>query len=237
MKTLISLKQSHAYNREEEELKKLFIALWQQYIFNTASDVNVLSNVHLGSIDLLIRYLISQNIANFNTGSLNEEKARFLTMAWRFNNPKRGTHFLDCYIKALWGNDFEILPLYQHKNLEYTKELKTLPEIEEDKLNINDYFLTSRLRVVLYGEQGYFSTEIASSLNKVLPARLFVEEVSRSIVGKETIIWAAHSHLTSELEATVHDEIEIFEFNDRVNYASDTVFNSLIKQDIKVKEK
>lgn len=237
MKHLMPLKNSHAYNKQELELKELFIVLWQKYLSSEARDANVLSNPHLGSKNLLIRYLVSQNIANFNTGSLNEDAARFLVNAWRINNPKRGVHFLKAYITAIWGNDFEIFPLYQHKSKPYPQELKTLPEIQEDKLNQNDYFQTSRLRVVLYGTEGYFSTSIAENLNKVLPARLFVEEVSRSIVGKETIIWAAHSHLTSELEAEVSDEIEIFEYNDKVQFASVSEFGSLIKHDIKVKER
>lgn len=231
MNALIPLQQSHSHNTYEAELKQLFIQLWQKCLSEKARDVNVSHTPHLGGKTLLNRYLVSQGISNFNVASLNDDEMRYLSMAWQYRNGKRGTHFLHTYIKCLWGVDFEILPLWQKKNGTYPQDLKTEQEIAENNEPLTDYFLTSRLRIVLYGDNGYFSTEIARSLNKLLPARLFVQEVNRSIDAKTQLFWAAYSYIESTHDAentTISEEVssDVAHF-----WAIDTTFHSITSKD------
>lgn len=231
MKDLIPLQQSHSHNAYESELKQLFITLWQRHLADKAHDVNVSHTPHLGNKNLLNRYLVSQNISNFNAASLDDDDMRYLAMAWKYRNGKRGTHFLHTYIKCLWGVDFEILPLWQRKNGTYPQELKTEQEITENRERLSDYFLTSRLRIVLYGDSGYFSTEIARSLNKILPARLFVQEVNRSINAKTQLFWAVHSYIASTHDADGETVSEEINSEYAFEWAATTTIHSIISKD------
>lgn len=230
MKELIPLQRSHSHNAYEYELKQLFITLWQRHLLEKSHDINVSHVPHLGGKTLLNRYLVSQNISNFNSASLLDDEMRYLAMAWKYRNSKRGTHFLSTYIKCLWGVDFEILPLWQHKNAPYPT-VKTEQEIIENREQLNNYFLTSRLQVVLYGDSGYFSTEIARSLNKILPARLFVQEVNRSIDAQTELFWAIHSYIESTHDAentTISEEITSSYSH---QWIADTTFHSITSKD------
>lgn len=180
---LLPLVQSHTYNTREEELKRISIRLFIEQLSGSFNDVNVYGAPHLGSRVLLRQYLVSENIANFNATSLDGDNMRYLLMAWRYLNQKRGTHFLRTFITLVWGHTFQILPYYCRKSGHYPEDCLTLPEIELSSENIDDYFLTSRLQIFLTGEIGYFPSEIGKSLNNALPARLQVQDVLRKIEG------------------------------------------------------
>lgn len=179
LRRLLPLELSHTNGAVEDELKRLAIRLFQTHLNDAAADVNCYGMPHLGGKMLLQKCLVSQGISNFNVSSLDEETARWLLMAWRYCNGKRGTHFLRTFITCLWGSDFEIHPLWQKKSGTYPHDLKTAAEIIDDGENLDDYFLTPRLSIILEGASGYFASEIAKSLNTVLPARLFVVSVGR----------------------------------------------------------
>lgn len=229
MKQVTPLVLSHAYDGVEDEMRHLFIAVYQKRLASRAADVNAYGMPHLGSKTLLQKYLVSQGISNFNAASLNEDYARYMVLAWRNRNPKRGTHFLNTFLRLVWGTEFDIFTLWQHKNKPYTKELKTEPEIEEDNESLDDYFPTCRLRVTLYGDSGYFSMEIAKSLNHILPARLFVQEVSRTISGKNTIYYAHSGSLTSLNVATVSDEVEPVNIKHQIGFGQQSSITSTLK--------
>lgn len=233
MKELIPLKQSHAFDAYEDELRRLFITLYQTMLAERASDVNCYAAPHLGGEKLLRQYLVSENMSNFNMQQVGNDKVKYLLKAWRYRNPKRGTHFLSLFIRMIWGNDFEILPLYQRKNAPYPTEVKTEEEVRENKENLNDYFLTSRLRVTLYGSSGYFSTDIAKSLNHLLPARLFVQEVSRNVLSESTIFWAATGWFESTIEQEIQDEIAVYEQSDQQQWGDGASIHSIIERDLK----
>lgn len=228
MKELIPLQKSHSYNQVEFELKQLMIRLFQKHLANPSADINCYGMPHLGSKDLLHKYLVAQNISNFNVGSLSEDSARYLVSALRFKNLKRGTHLLATFLICAWGTDFEISPLYQHKDKPYPQELKTAEEIQENRENGNDYFLTSRLRVILYGTEGYFSTEIAKSLNQILPARLFVHEVSRVVTPSDCIRFGHAAFVETTYEANGLDFIEIFERNHASGWVNQATLHSIV---------
>ena len=178
---LLPLVKSHRYGAVEAQFFALLIALFKAKLSGRFNDVNVYGAPHLGSRTLLRQYLVSQNVANFNTEALEENAMRYLLMAWRYLNGKRGTAFLETFIRCVWGNDFKILPLYCKKDGSYPESCATLPEIAQLEHQESDYFLTSRLRVQLLDDIGYFATEIGNGLNNVLPARLMVAEIAREV--------------------------------------------------------
>lgn len=189
MKKLIPL-ATHLpyYLNHEKELVDLFILLYQKHLMNEALDINVYGMPHLGSQALLQKYLVAEDVSNFAMDGLLEDEARYLTQAWRFNNGKRGTHFLNTFLKCVWGNDFEIHQLWQHKDEEYPHGLVTRAEIDEMGDDVGNYFLTSRLRIALIGASSRrFLPEIAQSLDKMLPARLFVWQIGSSIRSRQQI--------------------------------------------------
>lgn len=232
MKTLAPLIQSHAADKQEEELKRLFVKMLADGILARASDVNCYGMPHLGGMDLLIRYLVSQNLSNFAVGSMGEDRARYLVHAWRYLNPKRGTHLLRAYIKAVWGNDFEIHQLWQKKNERYPTKLKTTDEIDEERLNRNDYFLTCRLKVVLNDNTGYIDGMIAQSLNQVLPARLMVEEVQRTIAHETTVYFASSAATESTFTADIDDGAQVTEWQNSTGFADYGAVHSIMTGDI-----
>jgi hypothetical protein len=180
MYELIPLQQSHAANEIEAELKNLLITLFQKYLFKDGFDCNVMGIPFEGSYELITKHLINGNIANFDTKRIAEDDMRYLLLAWKYRNGKRGTHFLKSFIKCTWGNEFEIHQLWQDKQTEYPLNLKTTAEIEQLGLNLNDFYLTSRIRISLMQEEARdFPYDIAEMLKNTLPARLFISEIAK----------------------------------------------------------
>lgn len=205
------LAQSAAYDQAEEELKALTIMLWQKHFAFPASDVNVYGAPHLGSKDLILRSLKADGISNLNPTKLERGNARYLLLADRHKNQKRGVHFLRTFLKCVWGDDFNIEQLYQSKAEPYPTELKSQDEINEKGLNRNDYFLTSRLSIELGGDSNKpFPSDVAKNLRTVLPARLFVAEVFRQINVTTEIAYADNATIFSMSSSdidTIIDEL------------------------------
>ena len=178
MYDLTPLRLSHTANEVETELNSLLIKLFQQYLFKDAFDCNVMGIPFEGSYELITKHLINGKIGNFEITRVPEDDMRYLLLAWKYRNEKRGTHFLETFIKCTWGNDFEIHQLWQNKNAEYPLDLKTEEEINDLDLNLDDFYLTSRLRITLTQfEARDFPYEIAEMLKNTLPARLFIAEI------------------------------------------------------------
>lgn len=214
MKELKPLEFSHQANDIEKELKALTIDLFNKHLANLAKDINCYGMPHLGSKSLLNQYLISQNIANFNTENLSDESLRYLTQAWKFKNLKRGTYFLQVFLTCVWGADFEVSQLWQKKTDDYPTVLKTLEEIEESGESRNDYFLTGRLKITLFGSKSYFASSVAKALNDVLPARLMIQDVDKVVSSEFNFIFSDDSKVHTTYIADGYDFIEVFEHND-----------------------
>lgn len=196
MRDLKPLEHSHEYNQLEREYKRLAIDLFKKNLMNQASDLNVYGMPHLGSQTLLTQYLIHENINNISDINVNRENLRYLTQAWKFRNGKRGLFFLKTYLRCLWGNDFDVIQLWQKKNEPYPTALKSKEDIELSGESLNDYYLTSRLHIILYGNE-YFSDSVAENLNKTLPARLFIHEVEKRTIVVFNLDYATSSHIYS----------------------------------------
>lgn len=180
MYDLLPLKNSHTANQVEAELNELVVLLYQKYLYERVHDANVSGIPFLGSYELVTNSLVTGNVATFDTSSISDADMRYLLLAYKYRNGKRGIHFLKTFLKCVWGNEFEVNQLWQHKSKTYPLDQKSRNQITEENLNIDDYFLTSRLRISLISEVAQeFPMDVAQMLRNTLPARLFIAEISQ----------------------------------------------------------
>lgn len=169
---LAPLERSFVENEVEAELKGLFVSLFDAMLAPAVFDVNVLGAPHLGSFDLVRRTVNADGLALLQ-GDREEAATRYLYRAWKSGGTQgRGLHFLRTYLQMLFPNQCEIEHRWQEKAAPYPTSLRTtLPVGQED-----EYFLTSRVRVLLYfGVETQEVHKLAGILQSVTPARLVPE--------------------------------------------------------------
>jgi hypothetical protein len=142
---LIPLQRSAVADDVEAEFKALFLQLYKERIADGVNELALYGMPHLGSIGIIERYVSNDGLAVLRTTTV--EQIRYLFHAWRYNNPQRGTAFLGAYLNALFGPVYTISQLYCHKDKVYPTDALSLGEIEDIAGNMDDYYLTSRLRV------------------------------------------------------------------------------------------
>jgi len=142
---LIPLQRSAVADDVEAEFKALFLQLYKDRLGDGVNELALYGMPHLGSIGIIERYVSNDGLAVLRTTTV--DQIRYLFHAWRYNNPQRGTAFLGAYLNALFGPVYTITQLYCHKNGVYPTDALSLGEIQDIAGNLDDYYLTSRLRV------------------------------------------------------------------------------------------
>jgi hypothetical protein len=142
--SLNPLKNSWAENDLEAELKALVIKLFDDHLRVQVDDINVYGAPHLGSFPLVERNFSQDGLAVLRQSD--EAALRYLFKAWRHRNPRRGTHFLRTYLQALFGSVFTVEQMYQEKAEDYPQSLHSKGDILARGDDLDDYYLTSRLR-------------------------------------------------------------------------------------------
>lgn len=165
------LVESFTNDELEADLRDLFVRLYDETMSGTAAEIDLYGAPHLGPISLVRRNIAADGLSVLSQSS--EARLRYLFKAWRFRNPRRGTHFLATYLRALFGEVYEINQLWQRKADAYPQVLKTSAEIAADGESESAYFLTSRLRVDLTTD--VIPTRVANALRTVVPARLVLD--------------------------------------------------------------
>lgn len=213
MKKLIPLEISHENGVLEEELKKLFSWLFQAHLAERANDVNVYGAPFLGSEQLVRRYLAVNRInavVSEEAAAKNIDNLRYLLMAVISQNPKRGLHFLKLFIKCLWGNEFEIIQLYQHKKMAYPDGLYEPSQIRKYGFRESEMFLTSRLRIKLSGMGSDFPDTIPKLLEGILPARLLINDVLRQFeISAQAVMFASSAVVSMNDFANVIEYVKV----------------------------
>lgn len=178
--SLLPLRYSHAASEVEAELKDLFIKVYAASLAATADDIAVYGAPHLGSFQLVERNIDQDGLAVLRETS--EDRIRYLFKAWRHRNPERGLHFLRLYLLALFGDTASLGQLWQRKDSAYPADLRTEGEIATLGESLNDYFLTSRVRVDLDGS--ILQTKLLSSLKSAVAARILLNvRVGRAVTS------------------------------------------------------
>lgn len=172
------LVESFANGDVESDLRDLLVRLYDETLAETAAEIDVYGAPHLGPIGLIRRSISADGLSVLNQSS--EARLRYLFKAWRFRNPRRGTHFLKTYLRALFGEVYDVNFLWQKKTEPYPTYLRTAEEMAIAGESESDFYLTSRLRVDLTTD--LVPDRVVRALRTVVAAR-FVLEVRISQVA------------------------------------------------------
>lgn len=142
---LIPLQKSAEFDEIESEFKQLMLRLYKQRVAPSVNAINLYGMPMLGPTELLERYISGDGLAVLRTTTV--DQIRHLFHAWRYNNPQRGTAFLEAYLNALFGPVYTVSQLWCPKNGIYPDDALSRQEMTDMGANEDDYFLTSRLRV------------------------------------------------------------------------------------------
>lgn len=151
----------------EQELKDLFVQLYDEHLREQADAIHLYATPHLGPLDLVARYVNADGLVLLRDAD--ESRMRYLFNAWRHRNPKRGLHFLRTYLRVLWGGYRVAEQLWQRKDSPYPTALKTRAEIGAAGESESNYYLTSRVRVDLDTEM--VPGDVLKALASALAAR------------------------------------------------------------------
>lgn len=142
---LIPLKRSAEYDDVESELKALFLSLYQQYVGEDVSELMLYGMPHLSGDDVISMHLGRDGLAMLRDTT--NERIRYLFHAWRYNNPQRGTMFLETYLRTLFGPTFQVNQLWCPVDGIYPTDAISESEVVALGKSTDHYFLTSRLQV------------------------------------------------------------------------------------------
>lgn len=196
---LTPLRQSFTENAVEAELKALFLAVFRDMLATDVFDANALGVPHLGSFDLVRRSVNADGLVLLQ-GDREEAATRYLYRAWKSGDTQgRGLHFLRTYLQMLYPNQCEVEQLWQEKAAAYPTSLKAnLAPADQ-----GDYYLTSRVRVLLYfGAVALEVSRLADILQAVMPARFVPQFLF--------VARAPAAELRAAVGMTVGDMIEIY---------------------------
>lgn len=189
------LKKSWAATQLEDELRNLFIKLYEDHLGEKADEINVYGAPHIGPFTLVEREVAKDGLAVLRT--TDEEAIRYLFKAWRFQNPRRGMHFLRTYLQVLFGSSHEVMQLWQQKNQPYPHMLRPAHEVVGTPLEATHY-LTSRIRVDIDAE--YVPAQLKKTLRTALAARL-VMDVRAAKYGQSTTGMAVRAGMTTVMRS------------------------------------
>lgn len=155
----------------ERDLVQLFAQLYQDNLAELSDEINVYGAQHLGPLSLIQRALTGDGLSVLNL--TDEAGMRYLYKAWRHRNPKRGMHFLRKYLQVLFGSVYNVDQLWQKTSGVYPEDCKSLAEIALDGETIEQYFLTSRVRVDVATE--VVPERVLRALLSTVAARIVLE--------------------------------------------------------------
>jgi len=153
----------------DEELKQIFISLYDNHIKKKERDLNVSGMAHLGSTEFLSRFVERDGLALINKG-LSRDSLAYLYKSWTGRNPKAGLELLKTYLRFLYQDKAGVHQLWQDKTAPYPTKLS--------KTDTGNSFLTSRVLVELDPSVTAGFTETVEAL---LPA-------FRSIIGIQYLL-------------------------------------------------
>lgn len=200
------LVESFANGTVEDELRQLFMRLYGETLAEKAAEINVYGAPHLGPFSLIERNVTQEGLAVMRQDD--EPAMRYLFKAWRNRNPRRGTHFLRTYLRALFGEVYDVQQLHQLKEAPYPTRLLSADELVSAGYSESEAFLTSRLRVDL--DTNMVTQRVIRSLQSVVAAR-FVLTIrmarrARTALGVANVV-ATSSLLSAEGETRLPKQL------------------------------
>jgi hypothetical protein len=198
---LTPLRYSFAVDDVEDQLRNLFLSLFDTYLGADCFDANVLGAAHLGTLDL-VRRMVNADGLVFFPGEREEAATRYVYRAWKARNVQgRGLYFLKTYLQALFPGIWNVEQQMQTSVLPYPTALYDRSAHGEDA----DKFLTSRIHVKLDATGGLSSVaDLMPIMEAILPAR-FIPKLSLVLYaeGRFKIAAVANPSITLRGSGTV----------------------------------
>ncbi|TQC96394.1 hypothetical protein FK216_11950 [Moraxellaceae bacterium AER2_44_116] len=156
----------------ENELKQLFIALFQQSLRTQFRRIDHFGYPHLldePDFETVQRFIKLEGLSLLNRETDNQPYMREVFRAWRGQHPRRGLGFLAFYLQMLWPNAWQITQ-YWHSVATVSSYPSNIVTHEAE-----GSFLTSRVAVTLDPDQITNPSELVKmipALKRVVPARI-----------------------------------------------------------------
>lgn len=216
---LTPLMRSAEYDEVESEFKALFKYLYMKHVDTPVMEANTLGMPHLGPDPFISRNLNNDGLALLNDTT--SQKTRQLFLAWSYLNPQRGTDFLRFYLRALFGDVFTIEQLWCRKSGTYPVDVMSTTDIERAGEQLDEFFLTSRLRVDI--ETEIVPQRILNAARSAVAAKFVLElRAARKISVIIPIIDFSHgvAVMRSTGKAVYHQPLVKGGYSVRVGFAS-----------------
>ncbi|CAK0740679.1 hypothetical protein CCP3SC15_100038 [Gammaproteobacteria bacterium] len=198
---LSPIANSFDHDSVDADLKNIFLDLFNEYLSARAFDANVLGSPHLGTFELVRRFVNFDGLVLLQ-GDREEAATRYLYRAWH-SGQYRGLHFLRTYMRLLFPFNIKINQLWQDKRYPYPNALHSasgryrwwLHRMGEEglrldgswklgvpisgdigvrpELDTSGMFLTSRVEIALDLETNVNSVQnMMGVFRSIIPARL-----------------------------------------------------------------
>lgn len=186
--SLKPLQHSFTVDEVENDLRNLFVDLFESMMAAQTFDVNVLGAAQIGSLDL-VRRMINNDGLVLLEGDREETATRYLYKAWKSrNNQGRGFHFLQTYLQLLFPNATGVEQLAQAKALSYPTSL--IPALNSVAAT---HYWTSRIRVLIDSTQTTWTLvdKMHPVLRSIIPARFLLHIALLTTWNKTQYVGAA----------------------------------------------
>jgi hypothetical protein len=173
--TLTPLRNSFAVDDVEEQLKVMFIDLFDALFALDFHDTNTLGAAHLGTLDLVRKMLTIDGLVLISNNR-EEPATRRLYRAWKAGHLQgRGLHFLRAYLQLLFPNSWTVSQQMQVSEQPYPTALFPAESFVDDPT----MFLTSRVKIEVAADEENAGSigKIAKIIKDIVPARI-VPEIS-----------------------------------------------------------
>lgn len=206
---LTPLKNSFVVDEVENDLRNMFLDLFNTYLASDVFDLNVSGMAHLGTFDL-VKKMINKDGLVLIPGDREESAARYIYRAWKsVNNQGRGLHFLRTYMQALYPGAWGIEQQMQESALAYPTALYDRSGHGDD----TDKYLTSRINIKLDVASGIITdpSTIIPVISTIIPAR-FIPKILLILYAEERVLFGAYGNIFSKLTADSVITDTVFEF-------------------------
>ncbi|MFA5920094.1 MAG: hypothetical protein WC856_02235 [Methylococcaceae bacterium] len=186
--SLKPLQNSFTVDEVENDLRNLFIDLFESLMASEAFDINVLGAAQLGSLEL-VRKMVNVDGLVFPDGDREETATRYLYKAWKSrNNQGRGFYFLQTYLQLLFPNASSVEQLAQAKAFTYPTSL-----INAVGSSVDTHYWTSRIRVTIDTSKTTWDLidKMHPILLSIIPARFLLHLALLRVFNQRQYVGAA----------------------------------------------
>jgi hypothetical protein len=196
--SLIPLQHSFAVDDVEDQLRNLFIDLFDANLSVDAFDINALGMAHLGSFGLVKRMVNADGLVLL-PGDREEPATRYVYRAWKSRNVQgRGLYFLKTYLQSLFPGVWSVEQQMQEIAQPYPTALSDRSSTGNDA----DKFLTSRLSIKLDSAGNIPDVSgLIPIISAIVPAR-FVPKMTVVSYGATEMSIAARGNPAITLRST-----------------------------------